>query len=282
MTYDDVAGLIDLMGGKDKALARLDTFFHVGSTLTVSGGGEGRFDASNEPDIQTPWLYDYMGAPSKTQETVRAVVNQLWTNTPSGITGNDDLGTMSAWNVWASLGMYPQVPSRADLVLASPLFPHIVIHRGNGKTITIDAPGANADTKYVKSLTVNGRSSDKPWLSSSLVSHGGRLRYGLQTTPSSWGSDAADAPPSLSNPPTIDVTHAGDAVKVRAGDTMSGLDGAPSCTVDGQSLRLRPAGEDTWTAVVRSRGSHTVRCTTTNVFGTSASASDVVEGRARS
>jgi predicted alpha-1,2-mannosidase len=197
MVYDDVAGLIRLMGGNRKAAARLDTFFHNGAAWAIAGGGPGRFDATNEPDIQTPWLYDYMGVPHKTQATVRQIVNKLWRNTPSGITGNDDLGAMSAGYVWAALGMYPQVPSRAELVLASPLFPHIEITRGNGKTITIDAPGASAKSMYVQGLRVNGVSSDKPWLPAPFVTGGGTLDYSLGKVPSNWGSRPADSPPSL-------------------------------------------------------------------------------------
>ena len=199
MVNDDVAGLIRLMGGKKKAIARLDTFFHDGRAWAVAGGGPGRFDATNEPDIQTPWLYDYMGAPDKTQATVRQIVNRLWANTPGGITGNDDLGTMSAWYVWAALGMYPQVPSRADLVLASPLFPRIEITRGNGTKITIDAPGAGATSMYVQGLRVDGVTSGKPWLPARFVTAGGTLDYSLGKVPSKWGSRPTDAPPSLSD-----------------------------------------------------------------------------------
>jgi predicted alpha-1,2-mannosidase len=198
MAYDDVAGLIRLMGGRRKAISRLDTFFHNGQAWAIAGGGPGRFDATNEPDIQTPWLYDYMGVPDKTQATVRRIVNRLWTNTPGGITGNDDLGTMSAWYVWGALGMYPQVPSQANLVLASPLFPRIELTRSNGKRITIDAPGAAANSMYVQGLRVDGLSSGRPWLPASFVTSGGQLDYSLGKAPSNWGNRATDAPPSLS------------------------------------------------------------------------------------
>jgi predicted alpha-1,2-mannosidase len=200
MAYDDVAELIRLMGGRKRAVARLDSFFHDGPVWALSGGSSARFDATNEPDIQTPWLYDYMGAPDKTQATVRQIVSRLWTDTPAGITGNDDLGTMSAWYVWAALGLYPQIPSRAELVLASPLFPHIEIRRGNGRRITIAAPGAGRRSLYVNGLTVNGVGTRKPWLPARFARLGGALVFRLGRAPSSWGSDARDAPPSLSRP----------------------------------------------------------------------------------
>lgn len=283
MVYDDVAKLTELMGGKDATITRLDAFFDA--FFNSTGSSSLRFDPTNEPDIQTPWMYDYLGVPSKTQSTVRQVVNLRWTNTTGGITGNDDLGTMSAWNVWASLGMWPYAPGRADLVLASPLFPHIVIHRGSGTTITIDAPGAATNTYYVQGLTVNGTDSSKPWLPASFVSDGGTLHYTLSDTTSDWGSDPADAPPSLSTPPSLSVTHtlpnqgaSGPAsVAVSAVDTMTGLDGAPACTDNGASLRVVAGPDDgTWRATVTSSGTHQVRCTATNFFGTTATATDAI------
>lgn len=283
MVYDDVAKLTELMGGQGATTTRLDAFFDA--FFNGSGSSSLRFDPTNEPDIQTPWMYDYLGVPAKTQSTVRKVVNLRWTNTTGGITGNDDLGTMSAWNVWASLGMWPYAPGRADLVLASPLFPHIVIHRGNGTTITIDAPGAAADTYYVQGLSVNGADSTKPWLPASFVSDGGTLHYTLSSTPSNWGSDPADAPPSLSNPPTLTVAHtlanedaSGPAkVTVSSADTMSGLAGAPACILDAEPLRLAPGPDDgTWQATVTSAGNHHVSCTATNNFGTAAHATDTI------
>jgi predicted alpha-1,2-mannosidase len=267
MVYDDVAKLASLMGGKTATATRLDAFFNGYFNATGSSGA--RFDPTNEPDIQTPWMYDYLGQPSSTQSTVRRLITKNWTNTTGGITGNDDLGTMSAWNVWSSLGMYPYDPARAELVLASPLFPKIEIKRPNGKTITITAPGADASTMYVSGLKLDGAASDKPWVPASLVSDGGTLDYTLSSTPTTWGAN--QSPPSLSDPPSISVTHDGQTITVHASDTLSGIDGTPSCTVDGAPLAVDPA---TWTATVPAGSSHAVTCTATNRFGTSASASD--------
>ena len=152
----------------------------------------------NEPSIATPWLYDFSGRPFQTQQTVRAVVNLLWSDTPAGIPGNDDLGEMSSWYVFAALGMYPEIPGRAELVLASPLFPHAVISGAGRPAITIRAPGAAADVPFVRGLRVNGRASVRPWLPESFVSRGGRLDYDLSATPSpGWGAARRDAPPSF-------------------------------------------------------------------------------------
>ncbi|MFF1725202.1 GH92 family glycosyl hydrolase [Streptomyces sviceus] len=197
MVQHDPAGLFAAMGGRDKALDRLDSFFHdEKGDWAFTGNGGDKSELDNEPSINVPYLYAYAGAPHKTQETVRAAMRQLWSTQPGGIPGNDDLGAMSAWYVFSALGMYPQVPSRSELVLASPLFPRIEIDRPFGNDISVRAEGAAADAPYVHSLKVNGRTSAAPWLPASFVRDGGRLDYTLSTEPApAWGADAA--PPSF-------------------------------------------------------------------------------------
>ncbi|MFI0723605.1 GH92 family glycosyl hydrolase [Streptomyces sp. NPDC021224] len=199
MVYSDVAGLSRAMGGDDTAIQRLDAFFRApDGSFDFSAKDATRYDPTNEPDINAPYLYDYLGAPYKTQQTVRAETDQLWTNTPGGIPGNDDAGTMSSWYVFSALGLYPQVPSRADLVLSTPVFPKAVIRTGTGRTITVNAPGASAKNIYIQHLRVNGGTSDKPWVPASFTTRGGTLDYTLGDTPNTrWGSAAQDAPPSF-------------------------------------------------------------------------------------
>lgn len=197
MVQHDPAGLFAAMGGRDRALARLDAFFHddKGDWAFTGNGGE-KSELDNEPSINVPYLYAYAGAPYRTQETVRAAMRQLWSTRPGGIPGNDDLGAMSAWYVFSALGMYPQVPSRSELVLASPLFPRIEIDRPTGNDISVRAQGAAADAPYVQALKVNGRTSGAAWLPASFVRDGGRLDYTLSTEPApAWGADAP--PPSF-------------------------------------------------------------------------------------
>jgi predicted alpha-1,2-mannosidase len=194
----NVQGLFTMMGGKDKANARLDSFFHKPDgawAVTESGGLHA--ELNNEPSIETPWLYDFSGQPWKTQETVRQVLNTIWTNTPKGMPGNDDLGEMSSWYVWSAIGMYPEIPGRAELVLGSPLFQEVRIHRVSGD-IVIKAEGAATDAPYVHGLKVNGAATTKTWLSERFLGHGGTLNFVLSSTPDkSWGTGAADAPPSF-------------------------------------------------------------------------------------
>ncbi len=220
MVYSDIAGLAQAMGGNKAAIDRLDAFFHdADGSFDFTADDPTKNDPTNEPDINAAYLYDYFGAPYKTQETTRAETDTLWTNTPGGIPGNDDAGTMSSWYVFSALGMYPQVPSRADLVLTAPVFPHAVIHTGHGKSITVNAPQTSAKNVYIQSLRTNGKSSDQPWVPASFVTHGGTLDYTLGSTPNTkWGSAAKDAPPSFRDGEApFFASTAPDAVKAEPG-----------------------------------------------------------------
>ncbi len=201
MVYSDVVGLARLMGGNDIAIQRLDAFFrNPDGTFDFSGDRSTRYDPTNEPDIQAPFVYNYLGAAHKTQETVRASLESLWANTTGGIPGNDDAGTLSAWYVFAALGLYPAVPTRAELVLSTPLFPAAVVHLGSGRKLTIVAPQASDPAnKYVRGLLRNGRPTTKAWIPASMVTDGGTLLYRLGSTPDlRWGSGPHDTPPQES------------------------------------------------------------------------------------
>ena len=197
MVYSDVVTLAEKMGGNKTAIERLDAFFrNPDGTFDLSATKATKFDATNEPDIQTPYLYNYFGAAYKTQETVRAIVDGKWGNGTGGIPGNDDAGTMSAWYVFSALGLYPTVPTRAELALTSPLFPRAVVHLGSGKDLVIEAPRGDAEAIYVQRLMVDGKPTTKGWLPASAVTKGGKLSYTLGTTPSlTWGSGPGDVPP---------------------------------------------------------------------------------------
>jgi len=197
----DVRGLFEVLGERAKATARLDDFFHdAHGNWALTKAGPLHAELDNEPSIGTPWLYDYAGQPWETQKAVRIVLDTLWKNAPDGIPGNDDLGEMSSWYVWAALGLYPAIPGRAELLLGSPLFPKAVVHRASGD-VTIEAPDANRENLYVHALTLDGRPWRKPWLPASFAQHGGTLHFALGAQPDwHWGSDPADAPPSFPPP----------------------------------------------------------------------------------
>ncbi|WP_250633150.1 GH92 family glycosyl hydrolase [Pinirhizobacter soli] len=194
----NVRGLFQAMGGTDKARARLDKFFYQpDGTFAVTKAGPLHAELDNEPSIGTPWLYAYAGAPWKTQELVREVLDKIWVNAPNGIPGNDDLGEMSSWYVFAAMGLYPAAPGRAEFVLGSPEFQHIAIKRADGDVV-IDAPAAGPGKPYVQGLALDGKATSRPWLPESFALHGGKLRFDLGDTPQKkWGAGSADAPPSF-------------------------------------------------------------------------------------
>ncbi len=191
MVQHDVSGLAAVLGGADQAVRRLDGFFHRPDGSWATGGDGFRYDPTNEPGIHTPWLYNALGQPWKTQETVRAMATLVYGTGPGGLPGNDDLGTMSAWYVFAALGMYPQTPSRAEMLLASPMFEKAWIRRANGPTITVSAPLASPDNRYVHQVWVNGRDHDQSWLPESVLGRGGAITVRLADTPNTaWGRSA--------------------------------------------------------------------------------------------
>jgi predicted alpha-1,2-mannosidase len=189
----DYAHLASLMGGNAATQHRLDGFF-----TQLNSGTTGPYAyLGNEPSLETPWIYDWLGAPYETQQVVRRGLLTLYTNTPNGLPGNDDLGTMSAWYVLAAMGMYPESPGSDLLALGSPLFPQVTLQLPHG-VLTILAPQAADDAPFVHSLTLDGRPYDQPWLRFSDLAQGGTLEFGLDSTPSpTWGSAPAAAPPSF-------------------------------------------------------------------------------------
>ncbi|MFF2063646.1 GH92 family glycosyl hydrolase [Streptomyces sp. NPDC058200] len=197
MVPQDVQGLATAMGGRETAAARLDAFFHKpDGSWSIRGGDPLRYDPTNEPGIHAPWLYNALGQPWKTQETVRELVDTVYGTGPAGLPGNDDLGTMSAWYVFAALGIYPQAPGRADLLLTGPLFPRAVIApAGKRRAITITAPAASDANLYVNAVQVNGARRDASWLDSSFLHTGGSLSFKLGDRPDSgWATAPAGLP----------------------------------------------------------------------------------------
>jgi predicted alpha-1,2-mannosidase len=189
----DVPGLIAALGGDQQAIVRLDSLF----ALVNAGLNEPHFYMGNEPGFATPWQYPWAGAPWRTQAVVHRILARAYGTGSGGLPGNDDLGAMSSWQVWAMLGLYPEVPGVGGLVLGSPSFTKATITLAGGKTLVITARNAAADTQYVQSLSVNGTPTTSTWLAWSSVARGGRLDFTLGKTQSMWGSGPADRPPSF-------------------------------------------------------------------------------------
>jgi predicted alpha-1,2-mannosidase len=221
----DPAGLVRLMGGRAATEQRLDDFFGYDKLLTDPAGTARRdwiaspydyyakptYNPNNEPDLLAPYLYLWAGDPAKTATVVRAAMT-LFTTGPDGMTGNDDLGTMSAWYVFSSLGLYPTMSGADFLTLSSPQFPTATVRTGDG-TLTISAPGASDANRYIQRVTLNGSAVSKTWLAWSAVARGGTLTHTLGTGPSSWGTSIAAEPPSVNHAPADDRTHVDAAVR---------------------------------------------------------------------
>ncbi|XVQ09815.1 GH92 family glycosyl hydrolase [Spirillospora sp. CA-255316] len=196
MVPQDVSGLAEAMGGREAAARRLDGFFrYENGAWAVRGGGPLRYDPANEPGLHAPWLYNALGQPWKTQETVREIVDTVYGTGPRGLPGNDDLGTMSAWYVFGAVGLFPQAPGRAEMLLASPLFPKVTIDRGNGVELVVKAPATSDAHQYIRSVRYQGAAHARSWLPESFVRGGGTVEIALGTTPDQDWASAPDALP---------------------------------------------------------------------------------------
>jgi predicted alpha-1,2-mannosidase len=186
----DPAGLAGLLGGEAAAAARLRRFLGV----LNAGPSSGDAYLGDEVTLDTPWLGDWFGAPATTEWSVRRAATQLFGDGPGGLPGNDDLGTLSAWYVFASIGLYPGAPGSGVLAVSAPLFPSVVVHLAH-KVLRIAAGGARGG-EYVSAMRVDGVPTGRPWLAYAALAGGGSVRYTLSASPTSWGTAAADAPPS--------------------------------------------------------------------------------------
>jgi putative alpha-1,2-mannosidase len=245
----DLSALATLMGGDAAAVGRLDSFF-----TSLNAGRYEPYDwAGNEPSLWTPWEYDYVGAPEQAQATVRTIADELYADAPVDEPGNDDLGAISSWYVWAALGLYPVTPGTGDLALASPLFPTVSLLLPDGHRLVEHAPAASAFDPYVHSLTVTGvarptpapsctaaasatasatgstsatstTSWTQPWLPASVLTTGATLTYGLSSRPDpSWGTDPGARPPSYGTGrlPAVGFSLPSGATAVTAGQTTT-------------------------------------------------------------
>ncbi len=212
LVQQDVPGLVAAMGGKDKAIERLDAFFAYDDLAKDPQGGarkhwvvgpysyynQFRYNPNNEPDLHSPWMYTLLGQPWKTATVLRGA-QALFTNAANGVTGNDDLGTMSAWYLFSTIGLYPAVPGSGQLLLNAPRFSKVQLDLGNGKTLVIDAPGADArKLQYVAGVEFNGTPREQVWLDWSRLREGGRIELQLTDVPpqDGWGTRPADLPAS--------------------------------------------------------------------------------------
>lgn len=194
MVPQNITGLAHALGGREATATRLDTF-----TATLnSGANSPHLWAGNEPNFLVPWIYNYLGQPWKTQALVDRIRHELFSPGPDGAPGNDDLGAMSSWYVWATLGLAPATPGTSVLTLNTPTFDHVRMSLGDGKSLRIDAPGAGSGARYISGLTVDGTPLESTALPESLARDGGTVQLALSTQPdTAWATAPAAAPPAF-------------------------------------------------------------------------------------
>ena len=211
-TYDwdvqhDLNGLFELMGGRAQAEAKLDELFRTGlgrskfeywAKFPDGSGVVGQFSMGNEPSLHIPYIYNYLGAPWKTQKRVRMLLDTWFTDTTLGMPGDEDGGGMSAFVVFSMIGLYPVTPGVPIYDLASPVFDRVTIKPHNGKTFSIICRDNSADNKYIQSVKLNGSNHGKVWITHSDVVNGGKLELQMGNTPNTdLGSKPEDFPPSV-------------------------------------------------------------------------------------
>ena len=210
LVMHDYAGLIEAMGGADVVRQRLDTLFAFPATAAIpvvwpklqnqaTAFGifyfGNQYAPGNEHDLEAPYVYNWAGAPWQTQAVARGT-SSLFTPTIDGLPGNDDLGALSGWLVWTMLGLHPVVPGAAGWTIGSPTFERAVIHRPGGD-IVIEAPGADALTRFVDGASVGGEPLAGPWVTEDELLDGRSLAFAMSAIPGgSWGADSP--PPSFS------------------------------------------------------------------------------------
>lgn len=185
----DIAGLVEMIGGKKNAEQRLDEFFQ----RLDANYNDAWFASGNEPSFHIPWIYNWVGCPYKTQAVVNRILNEQYSGKIDGLPGDDDLGTMGAWYIFACIGLYPEIPGIGGFTINTPIFSSVKIHLKNG---SIFIKGGSEKNIYIKSLKVNGVLYNSTWINWDELSNGATLEY--QTSGKAdlkWGTKVL--PPSF-------------------------------------------------------------------------------------
>ncbi len=210
--FQDIDGLAKLMGGYPQFVNKLDSVFSMPPIFDESAYGGviheiremqiadmGQYAHGNQPIQHMIYLYNYAGAPYKTQYWVREAMNRLYKATPDGYCGDEDNGQTSAWYIFSAMGFYPVTPATDQYVLGAPLFKKVTITLDNGKKVEINAPKNSKENRYVNGLSLNGNTWSKNWLSHSELQKGAVLNFDMSAQPNkSRGSNTSSFPYSLS------------------------------------------------------------------------------------
>jgi predicted alpha-1,2-mannosidase len=199
----DVAGNIALFGGREQFVTKLDGLFNAPPALPADAppdiaGMVGQYAHGNEPSHHIAYLYVYAGQPWKTQSRVRNLMETMYSPTPEGIAGNEDVGQMSAWFLLSALGFYSVDAVSGNYILGSPLFEKATVDLGNAKSLQIDVQRSNPTDAYIESFSINGKKQNRAWFHHSEIADGGHLKFKMASQPQeSFASHPDVAPPSL-------------------------------------------------------------------------------------
>lgn len=191
----DVQSLIDLHGGNHKLIGKLDEMFSESAVLEGRHqpditGLIGQYAHGNEPSHHVAYLYNYAGAPWKTQERIRNIMNTLYTDKPAGLCGNDDCGQLSAWYVFSAMGFYPVSPGQNIYAIGSPIFDKVTINLENGNKFIITTKNNSRENIFVNSALLNENQYNKPFITHIQIMDGGSLEFTMNNLPNeSWGND---------------------------------------------------------------------------------------------
>lgn len=195
----DVKGLIKLFGSDKAFMSKLDSLFFVegwaGDNASPDMSGmTGQYAHGNEPSHHVIYMYNYAGRPDKAAPLLRKMLNEMYLDQPDGLSGNEDVGQMSAWYILSSVGLYQVDPVGGRFVIGSPLFDKATVNVGGGKTFTVVAKNNSDKNIYVQSTRLNGKTLKNSYVDFNDIRHGGTLELVMGPKPSKWASAAACRP----------------------------------------------------------------------------------------
>ena len=195
----DVKGLINLFGSDKAFMSKLDSLFFVegwaGDNASPDMSGmTGQYAHGNEPSHHVIYMYNYAGRPDKAAPLLRKMLNEMYLDQPDGLSGNEDVGQMSAWYILSSVGLYQVDPVGGRFVIGSPLFDKATVNVGGGKTFTVVAKNNSDRNIYVQSARLNGKTLKNSYIDFNDIRHGGTLELVMGPKPSKWGAAPACRP----------------------------------------------------------------------------------------
>lgn len=201
----DISGLINLHRGVSNFEKKLDDLFSASSNIAGRKQADitgliGQYAHGNEPSHHMAYLYNYVGRPWKTQKIVRQIMDEMYTDKPDGLCGNEDCGQMSAWYVLSSVGLYAVCPGNTQYAIGSPIFGKIQINLENGKKFAIVAENNSKKNIYIKEAYLNGKPLNRSWVDYSEIMAGGELKLVMADVPNKeWASTEEGIPTSAIN-----------------------------------------------------------------------------------